>query len=266
MIVTLLSDFGLRDSYVAEMKAAILEVCRDVILVDISHEVERYNIRMGAYLLARGARIFPKGTTHLAVVDPGVGSSRRPLIVKGERAHFVGPDNGLLMLAAKEQGVRHVYKIEKTAFLRGKISDTFHGRDVFAPVAGHLAAEVKPSTFGPEIFDYEVPAFAEAEVRDKSIIGEVIHVDSFRNVVTNITAKHLSEVRIGLNSRIKVAIEGGGSVKMQLIRTYSDANLGSLLAVIGSGGFLEVSINQGDAAGRLRATASKRVEITLIED
>lgn len=266
MIVTLLSDFGLRDSYVAEMKAAILEVCSDAVLIDITHEVERYNIRMGAYLLARSARVFPKGTIHLAVVDPGVGSSRRPIIIEGERAHFIGPDNGLLILAAREQGIKHVYKIEKPAYLREQIFDTFHGRDIFAPVAGHLAAGVKPSNFGPEVFDYQVPAFSEAEVSERGIIGEVIHIDSFGNVVTNITAKHLSRGGIKLNSKVKVAVGDGGSERMQLLRTYSNVTAGFFLAVIGSGGFLEVSINQGDAAGRLKAKASKKIKITPVED
>ncbi|MEM3736835.1 MAG: SAM-dependent chlorinase/fluorinase [Candidatus Bathyarchaeia archaeon] len=264
LIVTLLSDFGLRDSYVAEVKAAILEVCRNVILVDITHEVERHNVRMGAYFLARSAKIFPEGTVHLAVVDPGVGSGRRPIVIEGERAYFVGPDNGLLALAAREQVVRHVYKIENTAFLRRQISDTFHGRDVFAPVAGHLAAGIKPSAFGPEIFDYQVPKFSEAEVHGCHIIGEIIHIDNFGNIVTNITPRHLSEGGVRLNSEVKVTVSDGGSEKMRLRETYSNVAPGCFLAVVGSGGFLEVSINQGDAARQLRAAASKRVEVALI--
>jgi len=264
LIIALLSDFGSRDTYVAEMKAVILGLCREATLVDITHEVERHNIRMGAYLLARAARIFPAGTAHLAVVDPGVGGGRRPILIEGKDAYFIGPDNGLLMPAAEEQGIRHVYKIERTPLLREQISNTFHGRDIFAPVAGHLAAGVRPSDFGPEIFDPKPAPFTEVEIGEGSLTGEVIHIDNFGNVVTNITPRHLGEVGVRPNSRMKVAVDGGGLEETQLLRTYSDVAPGSLLALVGSGGFLEFSVNQGDAAKLLKAVGSRRVQVTLV--
>src|SRR6266852_721594 len=137
-IVTLLSDFGLRDSYVAQMKGTILENCPDTTIVDISHEIERHNIPMGSFILETTTPYFPKDTIHVAVVDPGVGSARKPIVVKCETAFFVGPDNGLMARACEKLGLKSIYEIREEEFLRKPVSSTFHGRDIFARVSGMI--------------------------------------------------------------------------------------------------------------------------------
>ena len=134
-LISLLTDFGLLDSFVGEMKGVILSICPDARIVDITHQVEKFDVRMGAFLLAGAASYFPAGTVHVAVVDPGVGSKRRPIVVETARAVYVGPDNGLLVPAAQREGIHHVYELTTRSFMREKVSATFHGRDVFAPAA-----------------------------------------------------------------------------------------------------------------------------------
>ena len=150
-IISLLSDFGLKDPYVSEMKAIILSICPNVTLIDITHEVSKYNIMEGAFILASATPYFPENTVHLAVVDPGVGSKRRPIIVRSKRHLYVGPDNGLLILAAKNDGIINVYHVVNEKYMRKEISSTFHGRDIFAPVSAYLANGVKPEEIGIEI-------------------------------------------------------------------------------------------------------------------
>ncbi len=159
-IVGLLSDFGLRDSYVAEMKAVILSKCPEARLLDISHEIRKFDVHMGAFVLASAVPSFPKGAIFLAVVDPGVGSERLPLVVQSDRSLYVGPDNGLLMLAACREGLRCVYRIDNSRYLTNTVSATFHGRDVFAHVVGDLAIGISPSDIGPqslELCRFRVP-------------------------------------------------------------------------------------------------------------
>ena len=159
-MITLTSDFGLKDPYVAEMKGVILTINPKATLIDITHEVEKFNIRMAAFMLASAAPYFPQGTVHLAVVDPGVGTQRRAILIQTKKSFFVGPDNGILILAAQNQGIEHVYQLTNPTFMLPKISSTFHGRDIFAPAAAHLDKGVQPSEFGPEIKDPINPEFA----------------------------------------------------------------------------------------------------------
>jgi len=262
--VTLTTDFGTADSYVAEMKAVILSLCPEAVLVDITHEVERFNIRMGAYLLARSAWLFPRGTVHLAVVDPGVGGGRKPLILETPSAFFVGPDNGLLTAAAKRQGISHAYQIRKEYCWPSKVSETFHGRDLFAPAAGHLAAGKPPSSLGVEVSTYVESAFPSPKISGRIVEGEVIHVDRFGNLVTNIDRK-LPETR-GLRFGSAIRIQAGKIQhprKVRFAETYSQAARGELLLTVGSGGFLEVSVNQGDASKRLGLKAGGKIKLLL---
>jgi len=205
-IITLLSDFGLRDAYVAEMKAVILSISPKARIVSISHEVEKFNIRMGAFILASAAPYFPRGTVHVAVVDPGVGTKRRPIIIETKRSFYVGPDNGLLLLSAQKEEVSHVYHIKNPEYMRPKISTTFHGRDVFAPAAAHLALGCSPSRFGPEIHDFIVPQFAKTYRKKGELIGEVIYIDDFGNVV-NISSKDLEEQKTSVGDLLHLRIK-----------------------------------------------------------
>jgi hypothetical protein len=148
--VTLTSDFGLKDSYVAEMKAVILGISPSANIIDVSHDIEKFDVRMAAYALACAAPYFPKGTVHVVVVDPGVGTRRRSLLVQTQTAFYVGPDNGILALATNNQGIEHIFEITNPKFMLTRISNTFHGRDIFAPVAAHLANGTQPKEFGPD--------------------------------------------------------------------------------------------------------------------
>ncbi|MEM2816090.1 MAG: SAM-dependent chlorinase/fluorinase [Candidatus Bathyarchaeia archaeon] len=244
-IITLTTDFGLTDPYVAEMKAVILRINPNVTIVDISHQIEKFNIRMGAFILASAAPYFPEGTIHIAVVDPGVGTKRKPILIEAEGAFFIGPDNGLLTFAAKKQGIKHVYEISNPKFMLPKISTTFHGRDVFAPAAAHLSRGVSPSEFGLELHEIFIPTFIEIIKSGETLVGEVIHIDDFGNIITNFTSKELSEVII--NGKIRVKL-GETELSLNVCKTYADVEPLKPLAIIGSHDFLEVSMNQANAA------------------
>ncbi len=216
-------------------------------IVDISHEIDKFDIRMGAFILASAVPYFPKGTVHTAVVDPGVGTDRRPIVVETDRSCFVGPDNGLLILGASKESVRHVYVIENTRFMLPRVSKTFHGRDIFAPAAAHLARGVAAASFGKEIEDYVVPSLAKPCSREDSIRGEVLHIDDFGNVITNIPSKILRELDVREKDSIKVKV-GKKIAVLKFCSAYCDVPWGDAVAMIGSHDFLEISVNQGNAA------------------
>ena len=261
-IMGLLSDFGLRDPYVAEMKAVILSICPDAQIVDISHEIESFDVRMGAFVLASALPYFPNDTVYVAVVDPGVGTNRRPIVVQTKRSLIVGPDNGLSMLAAEKEGLKHIYKITETAFMLQKVSKTFQGRDIFAPVAARLAEGRLPSEIGPELNDYLIPKYAKPAITNGTLTGEVMHIDHFGNIITNLSEENLNTICAKQNTLLQIALEG------QVLRTrycsaYGEVQTGEVLAVIGSHGFLEIAINRGDAAEKLRAKADMKVKINV---
>ncbi|MBX5327860.1 MAG: SAM-dependent chlorinase/fluorinase [Candidatus Bathyarchaeota archaeon] len=255
-IITLTSDFGLRDPYVAEMKAVILSISPNATIVDITHEIEKFNIRMGAYALASAAPYFPKDTIHIAVVDPGVGTKRRSLLIQTNQAFYVGPDNGVLVLAAKKQDIEHIYEITNRNFMLPKVSATFHGRDIFAPVAAYLANGISPKEFGPEIQKIVTPKFAKVTERKEGLVGEIIYIDDFGNIVTNFGEKELNSVNAKGYVNIKV---GNTKLKLKLCKAYAEAKPQELLAIIGSHNFLEISLNQGDAAEKLRVKSGDKI-------
>jgi S-adenosyl-L-methionine hydrolase (adenosine-forming) len=245
LIITLLTDFGLRDPYVAEMKGVILDICPRVNIVDVSHDIEKFNVRSGAIVLASASQFFPKGTINVAVVDPGVGTERRGLCVETSRGFFIGPDNGVLVLATRTQGIEHVHVIENSRYFLPEVSHTFHGRDIFAPVAAHIANGVSPLDIGPETSRMVVPGFGKIVKGRKSVTGEVVYVDSFRNVITNITGKDLEGVGLCQESRLRV---DDIRARLRFCNAYGEVEVGEPLALIGSHGFLEISVNQGDAS------------------
>jgi S-adenosyl-L-methionine hydrolase (adenosine-forming) len=244
-IITLLTDFGLRDPYVAEMKGVILGICSTVNIVDVSHDIEKFNVRLGAFVLASASRYFPKGTINVAVVDPGVGTERRGLCIETSRGFLIGPDNGVLVLAARTQGIEHIYVIENSGYFLPEVSHTFHGRDVFAPVAAHVANGVNPLNIGPETSKMIVPRFVKIVKRRKNVTGKVLYVDSFGNAITNITEKDLEGAGLCQESRLRV---DGIQARLRFCSAYGEVEVGEPLALIGSHGFLEISVNQGDAS------------------
>ncbi|MCX8152806.1 MAG: S-adenosyl-l-methionine hydroxide adenosyltransferase family protein [Candidatus Bathyarchaeota archaeon] len=257
-MITLTTDFGLKDPYVAEMKAVILRISPRAVIVDITHEIEKFNIRMGAYLLASASPYFPEGTVHVAVVDPGVGTKRRPIAIETKQGFFVGPDNGILVLAAKKQGIVHIHELTNPRFMLPTVSSTFHGRDIFAPVAAHLLNGVRIEKLGPEICNVVEPEFADVKEKNGMLIGEVLHVDGFGNVITNISKESLSLVNV--EAELKVAL-AGCNVKLRFCKAYGEVGLGEPLALFGSHGFLEIAINQGNAAKEFKVGAGDKVAV-----
>jgi S-adenosylmethionine hydrolase len=244
-MITLTSDFGLKDPYVAEMKGVILTINPKAIIIDVTHCVEKFDIRMGAFVLASASPYFPKDTIHLAVIDPDVGTDRRAILIQTKRSFFVGPDNGVLMLAAQNQGIEHLYEISNPKF-----------RDVFAPVAAHLDKGIMPSEFGPEIAEVTTPKFVSVERRNSSLIGEVWHIDDFGNIITNISQKDLPKKRV-VNIKLLGVLQN-----ISFGKTYSQAKPHEPLALIGSHGFLEIALNQGNAAKKLHAKPGDKIEVS----
>jgi hypothetical protein len=262
-IITLLSDFGLKDPYVAEMKAVILSICREAAVIDISHEIEKFNIRMGAFILAQAARYFPDGTIHVSVVDPGVGTARRPIVVETGRSLYVGPDNGLLILAARNDGIRHVYEIANRRYMLRKVSRTFHGRDIFSPAAAYLAMGVEPSDLGSEIHDPVEPSFAAPKIRKEEVIGEVIYIDGFGNLITNISEETLKSLGISEGGSLWIKM-GDRALSLKLCSSYGEVEKNKPLAIVGGTGFLEISVNRGNASRILGVELGAQIVLRLL--
>lgn len=246
MIITILTDFGTRDTFVAEVKGVILSMNPSVTIVDITHEIEPFNVIEGAMKLISAARHFPEGTIHLAVVDPGVGSSRRGIIVKTEKFLFVGPDNGLLSLAVRDEKIREIYEI--TLPVRGS---TFHGRDLFAPVAARLSKGESPEVMGKRIEGFVEITLPEPVINRKTIKGEVIIIDRFGNAITNINAPMLGDRRFIV--RIK-------DRNIPLFRFYKEAGK-RIGALINSSGYLEIFKYQSSAQKALDIKIHDKVEV-----
>jgi S-adenosylmethionine hydrolase len=249
-LITLLTDFGTADSYVAEMKAAILRVAPDATMVDISHSVPPGDIRSAAYLLGRSWQRFPPGTVHLAVVDPGVGTERDALALTTGGHGFVGPDNGIFTWPFRSGEVEAV-----TLAVPASASPTFHGRDLFAPAAGALANGTplgrlgEPFDGSPRLLAYTVPHY-----EGKSVVGEVLYVDRFGTLVTNLTTEHVPPYAV---------LEVEGLDIGPLRRTYGDVPTGGLLAYVGSGGAVEIAVRDGSAARRLGMGVGSRIRARL---
>lgn len=253
-IITLTTDFGTTDSYVGSMKGVILGIAPQVTLVDITHSIGPQDTRQASYMLQTFYKHFPKGTVHLIVVDPGVGTQRRAIAVETPDAVFVAPDNGILTqiwLDARETwGPERCTAIELTEqrYWRSQISHTFHGRDIFAPVAAHIAAGVSLKLLGPRLHALHEAAFEPpARGRHGELIGRIIHVDHFGNCITNITPQILEQADKGPDLVISIIDQHISG----LSHTYSDAPIGALVALIGSSDHVEVAVRNGNAAQTL---------------
>ena len=261
-IVALLSDFGIQDHYVGAMKGAVLSVCPDAQLVDVVHELAPHDVAAGSYTLAAAAFGFPAGTVFLAVVDPGVGSGRRGLVVQTDGHRFVAPDNGLLTLVLAENPGARVHAITNAGLFRFHVSSTFHGRDVFGPVAGRLARGMPIEEVGPPVGDpvrLELPSVRRHEGDEWE--GEVVHLDRFGNLTTNVSERELSEILAhfgGDPNAIVVVVEGA---VLPLVRTYADVAEGEPCALMGSNRRLEVAVHGGNAARILGAARGAAVRI-----
>ncbi len=240
MVITLLTDFG--DFYPASMKGVILGISPAAIIVDISHHVPRHDVHAGAFILMACSRYFPSGTVHVAVVDPGVGTKRRAIaVMAGHGAHyFIGPDNGLLIPAARSIGEFEVFEITNKKLFNTEVSSTFHGRDIFAPVGAHISKGMNICDVGRKISDYVDLDFGNGTKNGTSLDGTVIFIDEFGNIVTNI---HYRIVDFQQNDVMEIENK---SVKFQ--RSYGFCGEGEPLALIGSHGYLEIAVNRGNAS------------------
>ena len=263
--ITFLSDFGQRDYYVAAVKGVILDTCPAATLVDISHEVEPHNVREAAFTLAAAYSCFPKRSLHLVVVDPGVGSSRKPIVVAAQQHTFVAPDNGVLSLIFERENISEVVEIRNESFFRKPVSPTFHGRDLFAPVIAHLACGVPLAEFGPVSTDFVTIDLGSVRCEAPDTVrGTVIHIDRFGNVITSIRSTHLSAPLDVTGSR-QVEIDGKKIDKHY--DYYAQAKPGEIFSVIGSSGHLEAAALSCSAAELLsvRVGAEVRVRSVLSE-
>ncbi len=264
-VIALLTDFGLRDTYAGELKGAILTVNPSATIVDITHDVPRQDVAAGAFMLGNAASAFPKGTVFVAVVDPGVGSERRPVLVETASGAFVGPDNGLLSrvvwrsdapetpttgLSPLPAGVL-AYHLINPAYWRATVSNTFHGRDVFAPVAAHYSLGVAASAMGEPVSELVRLPGPQPVERDGAVAGEVVYVDGYGNLVTNIPAHQLPADAV---------VEIVGQRVMGLSRHYDVAR--PLVALVGSHDTLEVAQPGGSAAEALGVGRGAPVRVT----
>lgn len=257
-LITLTTDFGTSDHFVGVMKGVIYGIAPKARVVDISHEVGAFQITEAAFTISQAYRYFPVKTIHVAVVDPGVGSARRPLLAEMAGQYFIAPDNGLLSMvfAAEKATVRHV---ETEQYFLQPLSRTFHGRDVFAPVAAYLGAGVPPSNFGPLIEDYLRLNIGQAtQTGKRNWTGCVLKVDHFGNLITNL---HIDEFP-GVRSR-PFEINAGLQTLTRLALTFSEGTQGELFVIVGSSGFLEVAANQASAAKLLGCGVGSPVELAL---
>ena len=256
-LITLLTDFGTRDAYVASLKGVILSLNPTAQLVDLSHEVPPQDIRAGAFILAEAAACFPPGTIHLGVVDPGVGGRRRALAARCRGHYWVGPDNGLFHLIFDHAPDLVMVSLENPAYFRPQVSATFHGRDIFAPVAAHLSLGVDLDRCGPRITDPVSLNFPDPGFSPEAIRGEIVYVDRFGNLVTNIRVAEVTSRLAEPGWRLKA-----GTLSLRgLARTYTDAASGEFLALEGSHGFIEIACAMDNAARRLQAGVGLAVEI-----
>lgn len=247
-ILTLTSDFGRDGPYVAAMKGVVLGLAPETQLIDVSHAVAPQNVLEGAFILAGIVDAFPSGTVHLAVVDPGVGTERRLIAVSVADQWFVAPDNGLLGGVVLGRDVAGIWEITNPDLWRAKVSSTFHGRDILAPAAAHLLLGRDPDSLGPKRPKLITLANFEPRGDERGIVGEVIFRDAFGNLITNVSASRLSA-----DPASSWQVEIAGETICGVSRTYGDRPPGSVVAIPGSSGWIEVAVVNGDAARTLTA-------------
>jgi S-adenosylmethionine hydrolase len=262
-IVTLTTDFGVQDGYVAAMKGIMLGINPQLTLVDIAHDIAAHDIMEGAFILRNVAQSFPAGTVHLAVVDPGVGSERKPIAMKYRNQLFVGPDNGLFSLVLAGQSAERVVELDQPRFWRQEsVSATFHGRDIFAPVAARLASGLSLSSAGSPTESMRSLHWALPISDDQGIQGWVVHIDRFGNCITNIERQHFDRQRRDRDFKCYA----GSSIIAANSVTYSDVDPGEATVLFNSQDHLEIAIHQGSAANLLGIRKGAPVNILFLDE
>jgi S-adenosyl-L-methionine hydrolase (adenosine-forming) len=263
-LITLTTDFGLTDGYVGAMKGVLYTLCPEANVIDISHAVAPQDIQKGSIVLRDVVGYYPRGAVHVAVVDPGVGTGRRAIVAQAGGQLFVGPDNGVfgpaLRLLGTDEPPRY-WDVSDSPLAPSTRSSTFHGRDLFAPIAAHLALGVPPEELGREITDPVGPRQAICQRTDTGLLGQVISVDHFGNLTTNVPA-----IALGTASHVEVTFPGRTAPPVSgLFRTYEEGPSGAPMALIGSSGHVEIAICRASAAERLHVLRGASVEIRLLD-
>lgn len=258
--VVLMTDFGLKSSYVAQMKGVMLQINPEIEFIDLTHGISPQNIKEGAFVIGGSYKYFPKGTIFVCVIDPEVGMERKIVLLKADGYYFIAPDNGILTLVMEKEKETEIYSIENIKYFLEKISPTFHGRDIFAPVAAYLSLDTGLSEFGSKIEDLRKIVLKELIIKENEIQGEVIFMDRFGNAVSNIEGEYLREKNIDLTSLV---VKFKGYYIIGISKSYADKGVGELLAIIGSNGYLEVAINKGSAEEECGIKVGDKVKISL---
>ncbi len=260
-IITLLTDFGSQDYFVGAMKGAILSINRHALIVDITHEIPPQDIEAAAFNLLATYKDFPAGTIHVAVVDPGVGSTRKPILIECGEQFFVGPDNGVFSWICEREGSSRAIHLNNEAFFRHPVSKTFHGRDIFAPVAAALSTGVAMTELGEKLIEYARLDPLLAAVRsDGRVEGRVIHIDRFGNCITNLTSAHFSSDQAAAGAQLVINDRELTSFRQSFSEGAVDRD--DLFCLVGSAGFLEIAARNSSAAKVLKAERGQSVVVT----
>jgi S-adenosyl-L-methionine hydrolase (adenosine-forming) len=256
--LTLTTDFGLSDHYVGVMKGVIASICPQARVTDISHLVSPFETTEGAYLIAQSYKYFPKKTVHVVVVDPGVGTARRPILMEAAGQYFIAPDNGVLsMIYSREKAKIRLISNEK--YFLHPVSRTFHGRDIFSPVAAHVAAGVPASRMGKLIDDYLRPPFQKpSRAGKRTWSGRILKIDRFGNIITNFHIEDFPDLE-----KRNFAMVIGPQETSILAHNYAECSPGELFVIVGSGGYLEVSVSQGSAAKKIGCESGALAELLI---
>ena len=258
-IITLLTDFGTHDYFVGALKGAILSINPEVQIVDITHDVPPQDIEAAAFNLLACYKDFPSGTVHVVVVDPGVGSARRAIVVQCADQLFVGPDNGLFSWICEREGKYKARHVTNEAFLREHVSTTFHGRDVFAPIAAHLSSGTSPDELGPLVLDMVSLEALGPRVKNNGVEGRIIHIDRFGNCITNLTADHFGG-RLGMGASLSVNQQRVTGFREFFSQTKPRTDE-KLFMILGSAGFIEIAAQNASAASLLNVQRGDRVAL-----
>lgn len=258
-LITLLTDFGERDSFVASMKGVILSINSSAAIVDLSHQIASHQIHEAGYFLKSCYRYFPAGTIHVAVVDPGVGTERRALLVSAAGSFFVGPDNGLFTDVLEQEAEAKVWQINSPEYRLETIGSTFDGRDVFAPAAAWLSKGVPPTFFGPAVHDPIRRSVAIPVWHEELLVGKIVSVDRFGNLISNITARQVREFRAAMGQTVEIHV--GTHVIHELVGSYNEGNRQTPSALINSSGTLEIFLQEESAAQKLQVGVGEEVRL-----
>lgn len=260
--IALITDLGNKDYFVGAMKGAILSVNPEAKIVDISHQIPKQDVQTAAFVLANAAGAFPKESIFIAVIDPGVGTERKCILLRTKNGlNFIGPDNGVFTLVSEKFGVKEVREVSNKDLMRSEISATFHGRDIMASVGAHLSSGAAASEVGPELEGLKRLDLKEPELRDGEIRGQILKIDDFGNLVTNIEEELIRKIgKPGSVFKIEI---GDRKFKAPFLKTFGEVSEGKKLCCIGSANLLEIAENKGNLAERVKASKNEELNIEI---